>query len=139
MVIVVIGILGLLVVHAANKVTATATLAAGGDPNALPPNTAVAATGNTSTPSPATWGGAPGAASQNEIKLDTNSPWVTASDTGIGGQSLPGLPGVPRSFTPGRTFNGFDAVPANTKQLSVNRLPARTTLGSGNMIGGTKL
>jgi hypothetical protein len=135
MVIVVIGILGLLVVHAASKATAMAA-DAGGASNPLPPVTSVAATGNAASPSPASWGGAPGAASSYAIKLDTNSQFVGSATTGLTTQA-PSLPGVPVAFVSGRQFNGFDSVPAATKQLSVNRMPSRTRVG-GNF-GGNKL
>ena len=139
MVIIGIAVLALLVVHAAGKVTvaADATLAAGGNPNALPPQTSVAATGNSQSPSPATWGGAPGAASSWAVKVNTNAPAVTVSSTGLGGPSMPGMPGVPVALVKRQAFNGFDSVPASTKQLSVNRLPSRSLNTSNH--GGNKL
>ena len=134
--VVVVGILIFLVVHAATKVTATATIAAGGDPSPLPPVTSVAATGNAQSPSPATWGGGPGAASSWAIKVNTNSKGVGVASTGLTTQA-PFTPGQPMPFVKSQQSNGFDAVPASTKQLSVNRMPARTL--SGRLYGGTKL
>ncbi len=137
MVVVVIAILGLLVVHAAGKVTATATIAAGGDPNPLPPVSSVAATGATSNVSPATWGGGPGSASSWAIKVNTNSVYPGASSVGLINSANPGQPGVPVPFVKKINWNGFDSVPAATKQLSVNRMPGRTL--NSQRFGGTKV
>jgi hypothetical protein len=139
MVIVIIGILAVLVVHAAGTSTVTATIAAGAGPTALPPVTTVAATGAAASPSPATWGGAPGAASSWNAKVNTNSVWVGVKPTGLAGPQLPGMPGVPLPAVPSKQFNGFDSVPANTKQLSVNRVPARTLNAGVTGLWGNKL
>lgn len=135
--VIVVGILILLVVHAAGTATAVATTAAGAGPTALPPVTSVAATGNAQSPSPATWGGGPGAASSYAVKLNTNSRFVGVRPTGLTSQVMPGQPGVPLPYVNGQNFNGFDAVPSSTKQLSVNRIPSATI--SGNNYGGSKL
>jgi hypothetical protein len=137
MVIVVIGILGLLVVHAASAATAAATTTAGAGPTPLPPPTPIAATGNAQSPSPATWGGAPGAASSWPIRVNTNSRRVGVSPRGLAGPTLPGMPGVPLPAVPNGQFNGYDSVPSSTKQLSVNRLPSSSRNTSN--YGGNKL
>src|SRR6202035_360599 len=126
MVIVVIGVLALLVVHANGVAAAAATTTAGAGPIALPPPSPVVPTGNAQSPSPATWGGAPGAASSFQWKLNTNSRRVGVSPVGLTSVGVPGQPGVPVAQVSQQNFNGYDAVPASTKQLSVNRLPKRS-------------
>jgi hypothetical protein len=137
MVLVIIGILGLLVVHAAGTSTVTATIAAGAGPTPLPIPTPVVATGNAPSPSPATWGGAPGAASSWQTRINTNTLFPSVATTGIAPPTNPGLPGVPIAAVPRRNWNGFDSVPGSTKQLSVNRIP-KAVVNTQNF-GGNKL
>jgi hypothetical protein len=128
-----IGGLLVLVVHAACKANAAEQAATAAQATGVPPNTAVAPTGTTSTPSPATALGAPGAHGQYETQLDTNAAWpgnFAGYYTTTGTQ--PGTGGIPAPFVPGGAWNGFNAVPARTRQLNTAQQPGMTqTLAPG--------
>lgn len=95
----------------------------------LPPNTAPPATGTTSTPSPATAAGGPGAAGNWQVKVDTNAPYVKA-DPRYYADPNAGTGGIPRPFVPRRNWNGFNAVPSEAKTLATVQGPNRTRFTS---------
>ncbi len=126
--VIVIGLLILLVCHAGSKViTLEATIKESNGSANLPPDTSIAATGAKPTPSPATALGSPTAASAEVVKLDTNSTWALPLPAFYTvGLEQAGLQGVPLPMVPNSQFNGYNAVPARTKQLLTGAPPRRT-------------
>lgn len=123
--VIIIALLALAVVHAASKAQ-TMEAANAAQAQTLPPNTAIAATGATPTPSPASAMGAPGAAGSFEIKLDTNSTYPTSSAAAYTKSGVwPGQSGLPLPMVPGAFQAGFNATPLSDKSLSTQTRPAR--------------
>ena len=148
-VVIVIGVLFLLVTHAAAKASTleVEVKTSSATPN-LPPNMTVPATGANPTPSPATASGSPTAASSAIVRLDTNSKFAMPNPAFYAvSMEQAGLAGVPLPQVPGRQFNGYNAVPARTKQLltaapapaTTNSVNAKASSGDVQYIAGSKL
>jgi len=127
----------LLVCHAAAKVNAAEAAASATQATSLPPNTAIAATGTTPTPSPASAQGAPGAAANFEVKLNTNTTYPTSL---LGAYTVsgtfPGQAGIPQNQVPGMFQAGFNSQPETDAALATQTRPRRLNSSNFNIAQG---